>query len=279
MFHRQNEGGYGDMTYMSIGLGRQSTAMGLLALDGQLPRPDYFVFADTGDEIAATYKHLRVMQGIAKDFGMPFYVVQEGVLSDELLDPNGTRSFIPAFVKNPDSAVSAPLHRKCTEEFKGKPIEEKARELLGYKKGGRIKEKVGAYIGISLDEADRMKPSPRPWVTRLYPLIDARLRVEDCERVCLDHLGYIPPKSACRHCPYRSNASWLKLKTEEPEEFEKAAKVDDGIRDLKRAGVKFPAFLHRSCVPLREIDFETLVHGDKRQLNLFTNECEGMCGV
>lgn len=36
-------------------------------------------------------------------------------------------------------------------------------------------------------------------------------------------------------------------------------------------------FLHRSCVPLDQVDFST--DGERGQGLLWGNECEGMCGV
>ena len=36
-------------------------------------------------------------------------------------------------------------------------------------------------------------------------------------------------------------------------------------------------YVHRSRVPLGKVDFRNLE--DLGQLNLFNNECEGMCGV
>ena len=37
------------------------------------------------------------------------------------------------------------------------------------------------------------------------------------------------------------------------------------------------AFLHRSLVPLEEIDFRSAE--ERGQLNLFDNDCSGHCGV
>jgi hypothetical protein len=45
----------------------------------------------------------------------------------------------------------------------------------------------------------------------------------------------------------------------------------------KKIDIEIPAFLHRSCVPLDEVDLRTAE--DKGQLNLWLNDCEGMCGV
>ena len=58
-----------------------------------------------------------------------------------------------------------------------------------------------------------------------------------------------------------------------------AVEVDERIRtiwtDHQEDGKRL--YLHRSLKPLAEIDFRNLE--DMGQLNLFENECEGMCGV
>jgi hypothetical protein len=36
-------------------------------------------------------------------------------------------------------------------------------------------------------------------------------------------------------------------------------------------------FMHRSCKPLDEVDLSTAA--DHGQVDMFNNECEGMCGV
>jgi hypothetical protein len=55
-----------------------------------------------------------------------------------------------------------------------------------------------------------------------------------------------------------------------------AVKVDRTIRNGVR-GIGGELFLHRSAVPLGEADLSTLA--DHGQLDLWFNECEGMCGV
>jgi len=48
--------------------------------------------------------------------------------------------------------------------------------------------------------------------------------------------------------------------------------IRTGFRNLRGE-----VFLHRSCLPLDEADLDTLA--DKGQLDLFADECDGMCGV
>lgn len=62
------------------------------------------------------------------------------------------------------------------------------------------------------------------------------------------------------------------MKTESPKEFADAVEFDAAIRNMPR--LRDETFLHRTCVPLDKVVFS----GDT-QMDLFGNECEGMCGV
>lgn len=55
-----------------------------------------------------------------------------------------------------------------------------------------------------------------------------------------------------------------------------AIEVDQALRN-GISGIRDEVFLHRSCVPLDEADLSTA--SDRGQLDLWPNECEGMCGV
>ena len=60
------------------------------------------------------------------------------------------------------------------------------------------------------------------------------------------------------------------------EEFEDACIVDEAIRRPTN-GIIGQQFVHRSLIPLREVDFRTAEEAG--QIDMFNNECEGMCGV
>lgn len=55
-----------------------------------------------------------------------------------------------------------------------------------------------------------------------------------------------------------------------------AIEVDQALRNGVR-GIRGEALLDRSYVPLDEADLSTVC--DRGQLDLWPNECEGMCGV
>ena len=52
---------------------------------------------------------------------------------------------------------------------------------------------------------------------------------------------------------------------------------DKGLYSPNGGWAKGDIYLHRSLVPLSEVDLDT--DEDKGQINMFENECEGMCGV
>ena len=143
---------------------------------------------------------------------------------------------------------------------------------------------VVQWIGISRDEIERAKPSRVPWIRHEWPLIfgDAAMRRADCLR-WMERRGFpTPPRSACIYCPYKSNAEWRRLRDESPVEFEAAAVFEANLQ-AAHAGVTTPGklqgtpFLHRSLVPLRDVDLST--EAERGQGDLFGGECEGMCGV
>lgn len=115
---------------LSLGAGRQSSALLMMSARGDLPRLDAAIFADTGAEPDGVYRHLdRLEQDVARPAGIPVYRVSYGNLADDLLDPNRQAS-IPAYTLGPDGSRGM-LSRKCTQRYKLSPLLAKVRELLG----------------------------------------------------------------------------------------------------------------------------------------------------
>lgn len=174
------------------------------------------------------------------------------------------------------------LNRQCTQDFKILPIQRKVSELIGRKPGARWPKEilVEQWIGISTDEAGRMKPSRLASVKHRWPLIELGMSRIDCLKWMQDHGYPKPPKSACTFCPYHDNALWRDMKANDPESFADAVAIDEAIRP-GMAGPRRPQgeewFVHRSGKPLSEVDFRTAE--DAGQQSMFNNECEGMCGV
>ena len=266
------------ITYLSFGAGVQSTALLVMSNKGLYgcPRADVAIFADTGDEPSWVYENVKRMQEWSE---IPVEVVRQGHLSGDIISRHNGKSprfaAIPAFTPNGEGRESM-LRRQCTREYKIQPIERKVRELCGIEKGRRAvgKIKAMALIGISLDEVTRMSPSRTAWVENCYPLVDAELRRHDCREIVRAAGLPVPEKSSCVFCPYHSDEFWRKLQVQYPKEWEHVCNLDDAFRDMSRSGITRPVYLHRSLVPLRELDFT-------KQGRLFNDledeECEGGC--
>lgn len=69
---------------------------------------------------------------------------------------------------------------------------------------------------------------------------------------------------------------WRQIRDTDPEACAKVVGLDRLIRTGLR-GIRGEVFLHRSAVPLDEADLST--DADRGQVDLFVNECEGMCGL
>lgn len=292
---------------LSLGAGVQSTTLALMAANGAIgPMPDCAVFADTGWEPHAVYEHLDWLRS-PNVLPFPVHIVSAGDLRADLLAgargerwasiPAFTRTVTPAGTELPvydeddegdlkvvgtrivatEKMGVGMIRRQCTGDYKIVPIRRKVRELLGI--AGRRSPKVPIaeqWIGISFDEAIRMKPSFEDWQVNRWPLIEMGMTRQDCLR-WLERHGYpLPPKSSCIGCPFHSDAVWRDMRDHDPDGWADAVAVDRAIRTGFR-GIRGKVYLHRSAVPLDEADLAT--DADRGQFDLWPNECEGMCGV
>ncbi len=262
------------LRFLSLGAGRQSTALYLLATERHWGNdgPTVAIFADTQDEPREVYDHLDRLE---RAFGhiVPILRVTAGRLLDKVLKVGA----MPAYTAGVDGR-GGPVGRQCTRDYKIIPIEREVRRLLGVRPRCAVPAGVWAesWFGISADEASRMKDARRPWLKNRYPLaMEMGWRTRDCE-LLNEARGFSAPKSACLYCPYTSADRWRTIKAQHPAEFAQAVAVDEAIRQgvFNTTG---PVFLHRSLVPLRDVDFSSAE--DRGQGNLFADECEGVCGV
>ena len=265
------------MIVLSLGAGVQSSVMALMAAKGELPMPDCAIFSDTQWEPKAVYEHLDWLE---EQLPFPVHRVTNGSLRDDAIanEPvrgRGTKKFssIPWFTD-----AGGMGRRQCTFDYKIVPLNKKLRSLCGYRPRQRIPVgSVELWIGISTDEATRMKPSRERWIENTWPLIDKNMSRQHCLKWFEDHYsGRKLGKSSCLGCPFHNNAAWRELKIGDPEEWADTMLVDSLIRNGGK-NKDSKQYMHRSLKPIDEVDFRNLE--DKGQLNMFENECEGMCGV
>ena len=269
-------------TVLSLGAGVQSSALLLMcdrepervgaALGVENFKCDFAVFADTGDEPDNVYRWLDRLE---RAVSIPVVRASAGSLAADIL-ANRTGAEPPWFVVGA-AGKKGMLRRQCTRTYKVDVVRRAIRERLGYKPRVRVRRHhVTQLIGISRDEVYRIKPSRKAWITNRHPLVDLKMVRGDC-RAYVEATGLgTPPRSACWHCPFHSDAAWARLRDHEPEAFAKAVAFDRAIRERTgRRTLRGTPFLHRDRVPLSEV----VLRPKEPAPDLFNNECEGMCGV
>jgi len=269
---------------LSLGAGVQSTCVYLMGYEGKLPLT-HAVFADTMDEPEEVYRHLQWLDNL---HGIPIYIISVGSLSEAILagaNSGGQRNgaAIPVFMRTDDGKIGR-YRRQCTKEYKIDPFWRCVRrDILGLLPKKHIPKDVHihVYFGISTDEARRTRGiikrfEKRSNITVHFPLIMSGMTRNDCHKWMEGKVPHIVPRSACVYCPYHNDHEWQRIKFNDPSGWAKAVKVDEALRDktIRRTHYKHPLFLHRSLVPLSEVDFTK----PERTLPLFNEECEGMCG-
>jgi hypothetical protein len=304
---------------LNLGAGRQSSYLYLKDVDGELfPAGVHFdaaIFADTQDEPKWVYSHLEWLKSLG---GPPILTGTVGRLGDDLIAgrnvagkqrAHGRFSSIPAFTaadhveRGGRAATSKEIGRvprQCTKDYKIELVERMIRRLvLGLAPRKRIPRGVFVeqYFGISYDERSRTCGIKRRFDGKrrrvgrpVFPLVDQKLWVEECQAFLAERVPHPVGRSACVFCPYRKYSEWARLKADDPEGFARAVEIDRAIRDPTSAasqGMRQSLYLARSALPLGEIDLEAAAKAEaekdagKKTADLFTVfECdEGMCGV
>ena len=263
---------------LSFGAGVQSTTLLYMMIHGELPKADHVIFSDTGWEPDEVYVHLHKMGALMEKHDIPFHIVSAGNIREDFMDGSKHFASMPLHVMSKDGKKGM-IRRQCTGDYKIRPLMLKQRELAGLKKGQRSKEHLlTTVIGISYDESQRMRDPAFSWIVNDYPLVDNKITRQDCLDWC-EEKGYNkPPRSACIGCPFKSKAEWRHLRTM-PKEWADAVEFDTALRtnDYVKNRFNGEAYLHSSLKPLDEVDLRS--DDELGVMNLYDQECEGMCGI
>ena len=272
------------LTVISLGGGVQSTVMALMAGDGAFGGvPDCAIFADTHWEPPTIYSHL---EWLSRRLPFPLHIVDNGRSLREDLKALTNHSGYPNYVDIPVYLKGGAGHgdgmgrRQCTEHYKIAPVRRKIREMLGLSKGQRVPADttVELWLGISTDEAIRMRSSRDRWIENRYPLIEAGMSRKDCLAWWSERFARPLERSACIGCPYQSRQRWAETKRRWPDLFAEAVEIDSNMRG-KLAFAKEP-YLHPLRIPLGQaVSLDESGLGIVGRSDGFGNECEGHCGV
>lgn len=266
-----------DLTTISLGAGLQSSVLVEMVVEGELPPVDVVIFADTGDEPDYVYQQVEYLSERLETVGIPLDVVQSGNMVEDIYG-GGRFASLPLFtVQHKDISgfgetakvkQVGKLKRQCTSDYKVEPIEKHIRQTL-LKEGKARQQKNGIYInkrvgveswlGITLDEVERMKPNWAKFITNRWPLVEKRMTRIDCQLWLADRGLPVPRKSSCIRCPYHDDTYWRDMKSASLLEWRVVTDFDD---DLRNGRIKLPVmlkgqlFLHKTCTPLRDVDFD-----------------------
>lgn len=245
------------MITLSYGGGKQTIAIIVLILQGELPKPDLIVMADTGREVKTTFEYLNaVVQPALKQIGLRVEIASHDLSKVDLYRNDDL--LLPAFTRA--SGRVGKLPTLCSNEWK-------QRVIRRYLKQNSV-EDTDVWLGISIDEAERMKDSGLNWYRHIYPLIEIiPMNRQGCVNQIQKFGWSVPHKSRCWMCPNQSPQAWKDLRAIDNGDFQKAQALDALIRE------KDPdIYLHPLGLPLGEA-----VKQSEQQSDMFDGCDSGYC--
>jgi hypothetical protein len=255
--------------FLSLGAGIDSVTVYRLSEHGVLPRLDGAIFADTMAEPQGVYETLQDLEATGT---IPIHRVSAGNLAADILaSDKRTLAYPPFFMRRTSRTSGVPLPRRCTRDYKIRPIRRKIRELCGVERGIPRALRVEVWVGFSLDDMGRTFCSNVAWITNVYPLIlPLRMRRKDCIAWLQAHGYQVPQKSSCVFCPYHTNAYWRDMRDNRPDEFARTVAFESAMQSAGLSGTSGIPYVHRSMVPL---PMAPLDNDDTGQEELFCMHC------
>ena len=248
---------------LSLGWGVQSWTLAAMVALGDFEPVDLMIHADTTHEASWTYEFAEKYTPWLKERGVKVETVKPSQNKLDAFDNYGG-VFIPAFTDSPSGGGM--LRRQCTGSWKIAPMR---RYLQSIRKGRHVE----MWLGITTDEAQRMKIADVKYIVNRWPLIEMDMSRNDCFAWLDDHGLERPGRSACSFCPFHNTAEWRKIMASEPDR--KAAIEHD--RAIRKIRPPFDLYIHPSRQPIDEVDLRS--DADKGQMSLWDNECDGICGI
>lgn len=225
--------------FLSCGFGLQSTVIGEMSAQGELPKCT-IIHADTGWEREETKNTRDFYAERWRKMGLDVHI-----LGGQDIRIQGALGHIhmPFWTDS-----GAPLRRQCTRHFKITPVKRRVRECLGFDASKPPHPKPGAaiiWLGITVDEWTRAKPSRIKFMTNRYPLLVARMHRQDCAKWLETRNLPVPVKSSCVGCPYRRASEWIDIRDNAPEEWQQAVEFDERNRNNPLAERNWTEYTYR----------------------------------
>ncbi len=226
-----------DVQVWSCGGGTQSGAVGALIGAGNLPVPDLCFMIDTGREKSGTWPFvdgfIRPQLGRV---GLELNVIKAESFASIALFSAGGDVLLPGFTSQNGTGGKLPGY--CSGRWKTDVGERYLRSM------GVVT--ATSWIGISLDEMQRVRRQHRKWLTLWYPLIfGVRMTRANCiDLIRVNGWDGPIPHSACKMCPNMHDEEWLDMQLNWPADFAEAVQMEHDIQ------LRDPHFwMHPSCRP------------------------------
>lgn len=261
-----------DIHVLSWGGGTQSTALMLKMLDdkvfdehGVLIKPDYIIFADTGDENQLVMNQVyKVIKYVEDKYGIEVIItkrtkeyhktdemiqlIKDGALEgkqykstkyadlyqEQLLFYKGVinqANLVPSWVINKKGELGKMMGRNCTVEYKIVQIVREIRIRETVKAFSKLKHKIHMYIGFSIDELSRVKTSPQSYIVNKFPLVDLNMTKIDCIEYVEKVLGFTPKSSVCNICYANDFYRVYDLYKNDKEAWDKITVLDEAMHN------------------------------------------------
>lgn len=230
------------MIILSFGAGMQSTALALMSCENAkagkqlhpwVPVYDAVIFCDLGLEPEGVNTQMEFTRKACEDAGI-FFQVLDTPLYQHFVENFGERRTIsiPWWTITEDGHKSK-MPRNCTIDYKVNAITQYVRwELLGYKKGQRLKEEdIKAHemhMGFSKEEERRCHENPHKLH---FPLVKMGWTRSESYQYILENWGLDTKASACAFCPFHRNYFYQHIREFEPKTYDQILIVDNLLRD------------------------------------------------
>lgn len=219
----------GSPLVVAYGVGVDSTAM-LVGMHARGIRPAAILFADTGDEKAATYAYIPIIRAWLARVGFPDLTIVKNPRPK-----SGDKSLSESLLRLGTLPALAYGRHQCSLVWKRDPqhawLKAWGPAVSAWAEGNVVTTAIG-YDAGPRDSCRQYKAEGKesPGFRNVFPLIawgwDRERCVEEIERAGLP----VPVKSSCFHCPAMKKAEIAALRMNEPELFERAIAIEDGAR-------------------------------------------------
>lgn len=238
----------------SSGGGVQSIAALVLSVEGRIDYPLH-LFCNVGEDSenpdTLIYVH-EIAMPYAAQHGIAFVELRKVIAHGKNL---GQADSVYRYTLADNRTIAIPMrttpsgapgHRECTTKFKVRQINKAIRA-----RGATKKDRAIVGLGISFDEVERMSSDdPLMRFTKEFPLIDLRLRRDDCKAIIRNAGLPIPPKSSCYFCPFQSISAWRNLRKTKPDLFDQAVAMEQSINEKRARLGRDAMYFVRQLLPI-----------------------------